>query len=1235
MGTYASLGVNLREKGCELMKRSESIVRVVMRSNVGRKALQVLGAAFAVLLLCVPAFSQGSSGRIVGTITDANGGAITGATVTILDTQRGTSRPLTTDESGAYNAPNLTPGAYKVRAEFKGFKVTERQNVTLEVGQEIRVDLTLQPGEQAQTITVTEQVPLVETTNAELGGTLQNEVINDLPLNGRNFENLLDLRPGVQKYVGNSGWTQSSNGLRPHDNFFMVEGVNSNDPWMAQSMMNAVMAAGDAGTMLPIDAIDEFKTQQNPRAEYGWKPGAVVNVGVKSGTNAIHGSAYAYGRDQNFDARNFFEVGTNPKVPLSLEQFGASVGGAIKKDKLFYFANFEKQHYSVGNPVDHTVPDTSPTATDPAGSLVGACLAVAPAKRTALSLKLAGLDANCVMGSTPGVFPVSNGSNDLPTALNSLNTIYSGVAKIDYHINDKHSLSGMYFISPGNGTFVDDPGHQIVPQWLTVQYARSQVGSVGWTYVPNSKWVNSFRFGYSHYYQTFLSGDSSVNPTTFGINTGVTDPHSFGFPRIRIGGFPSFQLGASWPKTVGPDGVWQFSDSISYLRGNHSFKFGGEVLVNQSTNEVTSNTKGPISFANTKNGPPALQNFFTGTLKSANITVGNFLRHMQSEGYAVFLQDDWRVTPRLTANLGVRYELNTVLKDKDHLLGNFDPVKGLIQDGVGGVSGVYNGDHNNFSPRVGFAWDIAGNGKTVVRGGAGILYEQGSFDYLNALGNLLGLRTVPTGVNIYTNNNMTPTTAGGTINVGAVSYSSAAALAPLDAAWANNANQPLYSAAPACGDGSVAINGITAQPCDVLGVDRNLRSPYITTWSLGIQRAITNSLSIDVSYVGNHATKLVGLGDLNQPPVGSGWGSAADPTSPAGVCVASAPTYGNCNVGSGTQPFAAKFPYLGYIYWLSNNNFSNYNSLQVSMTQQKMHGLSFVLGYTFSHSLGESPDNWSFISPINSANPREIYGTTEFDARHRFTFSTTYEIPGINAPGQILKGWSLNSIITLESSYPWGINDITTDFSGTNEINSQSPNGEQWNFFGNPDDFKTTKALISTNNGSGGIPCFGFGGGGGNCDPTVPAACISRAQALDGGAPTGLAQASLANLGCYVSLNGKSVLIPSAFGSLGNTAPNMFRSFPYYNVDLSVSKVFKVKERLSFQFRAEFFNIFNHPNLANVFGGPGGDNSFTDPSADAGASFGFRNLTPDVLSSNPVLGSGGPRAMQLGLKILF
>jgi hypothetical protein len=231
----------------------------------------------------------------------------------------------------------------------------------------------------------------------------------------------------------------------------------------------------------------------------------------------------------------------------------------------------------------------------------------------------------------------------------------------------------------------------------------------------------------------------------------------------------------------------------------------------------------------------------------------------------------------------------------------------------------------------------------------------------------------------------------------------------------------------------------------------------------------------------------------------------------------------------------------------------------------------------------------------------------------------TYAIPGIKSPAQLLQGWSINSILNLQSSGPWGINDFTTDFSGTGEINNASTNGEQWDFFGNPSDFKTSKGLINTNDGAGGIPYF---------PGTSNSACLAKSQSMGP-----LAVASLANLGCYAQ--GNSILIPPAFGSYGSTGPNIFRGFPFYNLDFSVTKAMKFKERLTAQFRAEFFNILNHPNISNVFGGPGGDNTYTDPSGDAGASFGFRPQTPDVTSSNPVLGSGGPRAMQLGLKLIF
>ena len=1224
------------------MQRLNAVVRFDdARNFAGVRVSHVLSlAAFLVLASCSALFAQGNAGRVLGTITDQTGGAISGATVTITDIQRGTSRTLTTDEAGSYNAPNLIPGTYTVKAEDKGFKSVERQNVVLDVGGEIRVDLTLQPGEQTQTITVTEAIPLVDTSSAELGGTLQNQVINDLPLNGRNFENLLDLRPGVQKYPGNAGWTNASNGNRPHDNMFLVDGMDSNDPWMAQSVMNAVMAAGDAGTMLSIDAIDEFKTEVNPRAEYGWKPGAVVNVGIKSGTNSIHGTAYAYGRDGNWDARDYFNQAPAVQPPVEVEQFGASVGGPIKKDKLFYFGNFESQRYAVGNPAVHDVPITAAgvgglNAKGFDTNLIAGCLA-AGSGLAPLSAQLAGLSTACTpLSNYPGIFPVNSGANGttIQTNVNSINRIYEGIGKVDYHLNENNTISGMYFISPGSGTFADNPQLQLTPQQLTNQYARSQVGSGNWTWTPNSNWVNEVRIGYSHYFQTFLSADATDNPANYSLNgstyhfyTGQTNPKYFGFPQITFqGGFAGdFSLGASWPKTVGPDSVLQVVDHVSYLRGNHAFKFGFEFLENKSTNNVTANTKGPMRFG-------SLDAYFTGTPNQARFTSGNLLRHLSSEGYAGFFQDDWRIKPRVTLNLGIRYEVNTVVKEANDLEGNFSPTIGLEQVGHG-ISSVYNGDHNNVSPRLGIAWDVSGNGKTVVRAGGGILYEQMSFDNTMAVGNLLGLRTEPTGVQLYANG-ASLGTAGGTIDVGQINFTGNA-LGAVASGWANNGpNAPVYNAIPSCGDGT-PVPGVvpTPQPCIILGVTPNLRTPYVASWMVDLQRAITNNMSLDLAYVGNRGIKLLGLTDINQPQFANaggfspGWGNPAVAGTAAQLCLASAgdaTPYDNCSPNGGAetaaQPFATKFPYLGQVEFESNNNFSTYNGLQATLTQRTSHGLSFVLGYTYSHSIGTGYDNWSFLLPINSDNVKQLYGNTLFDITHRLTYSLTYAIPGKKSPGQLLEGWSVNSIVTLEGGAPWGVNDVTTDFSGTAEVTNPDTNGEQWDFFGSPSDFKTTKAFQFSNGGAGGIPYFA-----GTSNPT----CLAKSTALGQ-----LAVASLTNLGCYAV--GNSVLVPPAYGSYGTMGINPFRGPAFYNWDFSVTKEMKFRERLTAQFRAEFFNVINHPNIANPFGGPGGSNMFTDPSGTAGVDFGFQPFTPDVVISNPVLGSGGPRAIQLGLKLIF
>ena len=365
-----------------------------------------LGTILGVLLFSFALFAQANFGRILGTVTDQTGAVIAGATVSVIDTQRGLARTLTTDQAGEYNAPTLIPGTYTVRVQASGFKTLDRQNVVLEVGKEVRVDLTPEPGSQTQSITITEAIPLVDAASATLGGTISNADINDLPLNGRNYQNLLGLRPGVMIQPGGSPWSQSTNNVRPDETAWMLDGVLNVNFWDARPVGNAPSALTDMATIIPIDAIQEFNTEENPKAEFGWKPGAVVNVGIRSGTNTYHGTAYAFGRDVDFDARNLFNQGPdkkgncvpNPdipavcdKLPTELEQFGGTVGGRIKKDKLFFFAGYEGLRSNVGNAFVFAIPATGPLGS-PKNSMVDAINALQKAGVTPspVSLKLAG-----------------------------------------------------------------------------------------------------------------------------------------------------------------------------------------------------------------------------------------------------------------------------------------------------------------------------------------------------------------------------------------------------------------------------------------------------------------------------------------------------------------------------------------------------------------------------------------------------------------------------------------------------------------------------------------------------------------------------------------------------------------------------------------------------------------------------------------------------------------------------
>ena len=1165
------------------------------------------------LLLSLPVYSQTTTGRILGSVHDSQDAAIIGAKITVTDVQRGITRVLATDETGEYVAADLQPSTYKVFIEAKGFNSYEAADLLLEVGKDIRLDVKLKTGDTNQVITITEEIPMLDTTTSTLGGTMSNKEINDLPLNGRNYENLLQLRPGVMRYPGGGFSTTSSNGLRAEDNAYLIDGLFNSEPFSGQSIINGAGIAGDSATILPIDAIQEFNVVQSPPAEYGWKPGANINVGLKAGTNTLHGTAYGFMRTTALDARNFYNtVDSGPKDPRHLEQFGTTLGGPILKDRLFFFGAYEGQRYTVGNAGLLTTPatvglpapstgsncaNTGLAGGDCANSIVNAIQDVQAAGLpiSSASLKIAGCTLGPPITCNGTGFPLNNGTN--PAGDNTINyglpnsvSVDNALGKMDYQINTENTLSGMYFYGDNNGTVQD--ASQLQTKWLTRIHTRAQVAGVNWIWTPTSELVNEARFGYNRLYQPTAVNDVNTPASDYGLNTGVTNPLYGGLPRINIAGligFPASGLGGfNWPKVQGPDTRYQFVDHITRTEGKHSFKFGGELHHDGFTGGAYGGARGRFKFlgggAFASSTP--LEDFFAGDPTVGSLLIGNPTRDIHNWGIALFAQDDWRVTNHLTLNFGLRYELSTVIKDSNNQLANFDPNVGLVQVGKG-ISGPYNLDPYNFAPRVGFAWDVNGNNRTVIRGGAGITYETINWEAFLALNNSLGLSTIPTG-------GVGVTPGNGNIATGVVNFF------PPQLNWNASGTNTVFPT------GTIDCSVATGSPCTIMGITQNFKTPYVYNWNLNVQHAFTTKITLEAAYVGNHGSKLLGIRDVNQPTVGAGWAACiASDYSPA-VCGAGADPVAE----QSARPFNTKFPYLAQIYQVGNIYRSNYNGLQLTLTGRDYHGFTFLMGYTYSHALDNVGANWDFGAglglPMNSMRAPNEYASSDFDMRNRFTLSLTYAIPGIKTWGQLLEGWQVNTIISVYGAQPWGPIDAGTDVSGTGELT------DRWNFFGSPSDFKPTI--------SSGVPWFA-----GTSNP----ACAAKALALDGGTPGGNTY-SLNTWGCYVM--GKSMMLPPAVGSFGTMGRNTFRDFGFRNTDFSAMKNFRFGERLNMQFRAEFFNLFNHPNFANPFGGQNGW-GHNDPSVPG--AFGCSCATPDVAASNPVIGSGGSRAVQLGLKFTF
>ena len=1162
---------------------------------------RMASAFLLAVMLCMvtTAWSQSNEGRIIGTIRDSSGAVVVGAKITITNVDTNVVHSLVSNPSGDYVTPDLEPGLYTVSVEATGFKKSTTTPFRLEVSRDARADVQLTTGSLSESVEVHEDATLTDTTNATLQGVLSNKAINELPLQGRDFQNLLPLHPGVQRTPGGGFHSVTSNGNRPDDNNFFIDGADDNDVYYGDTVINGAGISGTPGSILPLDSIQEFNTQESPEADYGVKPGVVMNIGLKSGTNQIHGSAYYFTRNSAADARNFFNTAGQPVADLILHQFGASIGGPIKKDKWFYFFNYEGIRDKIGNPVDVDTPVTSslesragmlPSGTTPADySIVDAindpvngCIALGNCNPQTMALVTGGTTGHGVLPLNPGFTALLSD----PAAINyNFNNVSRGdniIAKTDFNLNAQNTLNARFIYS--NTNQIEEDALPVAPQWLSAASPISQVFGVGWVWTPNGQWVNELRFSYNRYSEAIAPLDSHVNPTTYGIDTGVTDPRLFGFPRINPGSETFNYLGgnSSWPLSTLPSQTETISDTVSVNKGRHNLRFGADFRYGSVKYFRATEGRGRVDF-------DTLEDFVAGNVDHWEFLYGDPGRNVNLKSFGLFIQDGFRITPRVTLTMGLRYDVTYPIEDSRNLLANYIPTAGIVQVGKG-ISQPYPTNYNNLSPRLGVAWDVFGRGKTVVRAGGGIIFEQPSIRTFMFSGG--GLNLNPSGL------------TGVSPGNGTITSFLADSFDPTLVNWGMAPGAVfLPSVGQACASDS---------PCNIFATSPHLSTPYVANWNLNVQQALTSTAMLQVAYVANHGINLYSILDNNQAdpalstPCIFATGGVIEGDF-AGCEQAARPLTTACPPPVGLGTGGPCFPTLAFFQTLGNHSNSSYNSLQVTFTKKYSHGLYLLAGYTYGHAIDTATNNLANV-PQNSLDYRAERGNGDFDIRNRFTLGITYALPSIEGHWQLLKGWQVNTIAMLEGGEPYTLFDDVDDTSSTGELE------DRWNISGPAKNIKTSPTnsipFIDPStfvvDGSGNVI-----GGNQQC---INAAGPNNQPALN----------QLANYGCFIS--GNTVITPPAQGTFGNMGRNVFRGPSFKNWDMSVSKTFTLGEKLSLQLRAEAFNILNHPNF-DVFTM---DNDLADPHTVGRVLF-----TPDLGESNPVIGSGGSRHIQLGAKFIW
>ena len=1171
-------------------------------------ALMVLAAA--------PGRAQTFRGTILGTVTDATGAAVPGATVTVRNVDTGLLRNTETQGDGSYRVPELPIGTYDVTVEKTGFQTSITNGVKVDVAAERHVDAALKPGEVQEKITVSgEALPLIEITNATLGGTLTQESVRDLPINGRDYTKLIYLNPGVAgspdqitDSPGSFG-VFSMNGARGRSNNYLLDGTDMNDGYRNDPAINQGGVFATPSAILPIDAVSDMAVLSNFEPEYGRNGGAVVNIVTRSGTNQFHGSAFEYLRNNALDARNFFNTSDQPKAPFHNNQFGGSIGGPIMKDKTFFFLDYEGQQERVGVVTLACVPEPARIAADEAANgappaVIAALLArnLWPAPLRPISMALASdptlgpaYDTGCPNGPNASVISPS------------YNNLTSMIAKIDHSFNQNNNVTGRYFFGDSTQAFplaLSATGGQL-PGFNTVTPTRVQLVSLSYVHVFSQTQLNEVRFGWNRFAEGFFPEDQSFHPSSIGLCAASNAPGSStpvagatcsgsgaadsGLPIILVSVTPSggssffAQPGAN---SADPrhrvDSNAQFIDGFSWKKNKHDLKFGFEFRRTSIQQYLDKYFRGRLKFAD-------LPAFLAGNVKSGLQYSGNTIRHTSENDYGLYFQDSFHLTSRVTLNYGVRWDYFGVIAEKNNLFSNFlvtsfnaasDTGTGsLVQVGAPALPRLYEPDRKNFSPRASIAWDVFGSGKTVLRSGFGLFYDSTSQDmFLGHLPYPAFFAPGPAYANFGPNPITEATgTGSGTITAGA----------------------PVYGPSTCGGE------------CDIFSVDRNIKPPYMENYNLNIQQQITSKVALQIGYVGSQGHRLWRFLDINQPSNAAvtaadlGNANATPGCVAGGVVVAGS----NCILDFGVPRVFTNAPAgTAYIFQEQSSGKSNYNSLQASLRVNAWHGVTSFVNFVWSRSMDNSSDGEDFVpnaaqpADSSSTNPKNEYGPSNFNIPKRTTWVFSYELPAMSGGLQKLKnGWGLDSTVTVQTGQPFTLNyNGEDDFSGSGEGFDRpdviAPIVYNYHDPGNFLDLSSF-AMPCTNGGT-------FNGAAADCVPGT-----------------------------------------RHFGNLGR---NALQGPPFKQWDLAIYKNTKFTERLSLQLRAEFFNLLNHPNFSN----PLLPAFIADPASNVnqqtcGCGFvgkgghevgnGFYHIvaTGDVGIGNPFLGGGGPRGIQLAAKFSF